>query len=516
MNSIKREKLPGTAIFINLTAIFICAIFLTSCQHSLRKLIPQKTIITGQVSGHEYTQGNNTISIFWVDMISGGNKKIIEFDTSGKFQWETEIAHKQVIRLFYKDFYDLRLSPGDSIHVVIDGNILNNTEFSWENFYTAITVTGTSEELNKEMIRFMTFYHEEILDKEMDLRLQARLDGYQYTIAINDQLKKHNEALEKYVLEHTHSKAFKEWAKRKIKFKSWLNLSSYPMYHSVANGIPPKVFHDSIPENYYDFVDISNTDQLIVLDNYEYLAFLDDYFAEVVFFGVSEDTLMKIKKDKINVGHKIFDAHMHQVLKHKDGMIKDILIAKTIDSRLQQNNYEYLQYTDYTNLIENSYIKSRITAEVNQLKKRYEESLRDGFPTISEKDTHDNLLQSIKTKHQDKILYIHIWSPSCAPCLIQVPHSNTIKAELTANNVEFIFLANGCDEDSWQKAIEAHNIQGDHYRLTKVQYGELSELYEIKSIPHYLLVDKEGRIIDSDAPRPSNMEALKNTLKTIM
>lgn len=36
----------------------------------------------------------------------------------------------------------------------------------------------------------------------------------------------------------------------------------------------------------------------------------------------------------------------------------------------------------------------------------------------------------------------------------------------------------------------------------------VSKIYNANSIPRFILIDKEGKIVDADAPRPSNLETL--------
>ncbi|WP_205690814.1 hypothetical protein [Cellulophaga sp. BC115SP] len=45
--------------------------------------------------------------------------------------------------------------------------------------------------------------------------------------------------------------------------------------------------------------------------------------------------------------------------------------------------------------------------------------------------------------------------------------------------------------------------------------SELAKKYKIKSIPRYMIVDKNGKFINTDAPRPSDPK-LKELLKELL
>ena len=49
----------------------------------------------------------------------------------------------------------------------------------------------------------------------------------------------------------------------------------------------------------------------------------------------------------------------------------------------------------------------------------------------------------------------------------------------------------------------------DNYIIANWKKSSLYKNYKIKTIPRYLLFDKNGKIIDDDAPRPSENELIK-------
>ncbi len=84
------------------------------------------------------------------------------------------------------------------------------------------------------------------------------------------------------------------------------------------------------------------------------------------------------------------------------------------------------------------------------------------------------------------------------------------------NDVVFVYLANRSGVIVWKRTIEERDIQGDHYLLTETQYSNMSKTFEFRGIPHYVLIDKKGNIIDKDAPRPSSGDVIINSIKELL
>lgn len=47
-------------------------------------------------------------------------------------------------------------------------------------------------------------------------------------------------------------------------------------------------------------------------------------------------------------------------------------------------------------------------------------------------------------------------------------------------------------------------MEGEHYRLTDEQFAQLSQTFGLTGIPHYVLIDKSGTVVNKNAPRPSS------------
>gem|GEM_PF-2745247 len=60
--------------------------------------------------------------------------------------------------------------------------------------------------------------------------------------------------------------------------------------------------------------------------------------------------------------------------------------------------------------------------------------------------------------------------------------------------------------------LESSNITGDNYFFNEPQTQLLRNKLQFEGYPTYLIVDKQGDLVDKNAPRPSSGEEIKKIL----
>lgn len=109
---------------------------------------------------------------------------------------------------------------------------------------------------------------------------------------------------------------------------------------------------------------------------------------------------------------------------------------------------------------------------------------------------------------QGKLIYISFWATWCSPCLKTIPKKNTVIREYGNKQIEFINISFDKEKDKWEKSIKDYNISGLNLICNGNWEDILKTKYYIQGIPRYILINKDGEIIDSDAPSPSNKTEL--------
>lgn len=102
-----------------------------------------------------------------------------------------------------------------------------------------------------------------------------------------------------------------------------------------------------------------------------------------------------------------------------------------------------------------------------------------------------DVLTVLAKNYEGKVVVIDFWATWCGPCRQAMKLIDEIKPELQKKGVVFVYLTGETSPlAKWQEMIT--NIEGDHYRLTKKQWGELCGNLGLLGIPSYMILNKDG------------------------
>lgn len=125
------------------------------------------------------------------------------------------------------------------------------------------------------------------------------------------------------------------------------------------------------------------------------------------------------------------------------------------------------------------------------------------------------LIRAISEKFKGKVIYLDFWATWCGPCRSEMPSSRKQKAELKGKDVAFVYLTGTTSpEMTWKRMIA--DIPGEHIRLTGEQWDAICKQFNVSGIPHYMLIDKKGNVVNQKAPRPSSGAELQNAIKKLL
>lgn len=128
----------------------------------------------------------------------------------------------------------------------------------------------------------------------------------------------------------------------------------------------------------------------------------------------------------------------------------------------------------------------------------------------------DKFFETLHSRHKDKIIYIDIWATWCGPCRAEIPFSIVLQNHFKNKPVAFVNLCFNSDKKEWEKAIAKDNIKGDNYFLnsdeSKLFRGEL----KFVGFPTYMIMDRKGKLINKNAPIPSDRNEIENMLAKLI
>jgi thiol-disulfide isomerase/thioredoxin len=124
---------------------------------------------------------------------------------------------------------------------------------------------------------------------------------------------------------------------------------------------------------------------------------------------------------------------------------------------------------------------------------KYTLKVGDMLPLFSQKDSKGNILKSSDLK--GKYVLIDFWASWCVPCRKDNP--NLVSAYQKYREKSFDILGVSLDKDSasWLTAIKIDGLTWQHVSDLQGWENEVSSMFNIKSVPSNILIDKEGKII---------------------
>jgi len=125
-----------------------------------------------------------------------------------------------------------------------------------------------------------------------------------------------------------------------------------------------------------------------------------------------------------------------------------------------------------------------------------------------------------KTKLSDlkgKYVYIDLWATWCGPCRAEIPFLQKIEEKYHGKNIEFVSVSIDAqkDHDKWQKFVTDKQLGGIQLIADNEWNSDFAKSYNVMSIPRFILIDPQGKVVDSNATRPSD-QALQTQLDALL
>ena len=189
------------------------------------------------------------------------------------------------------------------------------------------------------------------------------------------------------------------------------------------------------------------------------------------------------------------------------GRVREMLVSSFIDS------------FDYANDFDNGEARLKAVVEQYSLPQTYLAAFRGRRSTIPGTpfpagvtlvDKEGNTVDFSKFK--GKFVYVDLWASWCGPCCKEVPHLQELEKDFENSDVVFVSISIDSTKAPWLKKMEQLNMHGNQLWNSD---GELPKLLNVRGIPHFLIYDREGKLLNYNAPRPSSeqIKALLQSLK---
>jgi thiol-disulfide isomerase/thioredoxin len=365
-----------------------------------------------------------------------------------------------------KEYSNIFLKPGMSLHIDLDANQFDET----------IHYQGSGAKENNLLAA-------EMLDNE---KVQAKYNPKKIAkLSENDFLKIadsiYQSKLDKLNKSEVKDKDFVQWQTKKYLIEKNMLTLNYPRYKKYFTQKPYQP-SDQYPSPLQG-LDI-NDPQLIKIPG----------FLGLVELSIPAETPEEALKDDYMLA--LMQTAEKKLKSNPE--LKEIIIARVAEFGINRTKHLEEFYQIFSRNVKDENTKQKIEKIYNNLKE-----LQPGKPSpdftaydINGKEYH---LSDFKGKN----VYIDLWATWCAPCRMEIPYLEKLKKEYKDKNIEFVSIDVFDDKNKWENMVKSGKISGVQLIIPD-RNSKFLELYNVRGIPRFIFIDKEGNIIDNNVSRPSN------------
>jgi len=241
----------------------------------------------------------------------------------------------------------------------------------------------------------------------------------------------------------------------------------------------------------------------------------DDRLLDIPYFNLI--MFIHIANISISENNAGFDSkldYLRLVISDRLGLtnlkIKEELAFTIANLAIEKTDSLDLFLKTYKNFTKNEEHLKKITAKYLNLKGITKGKQAPNFEFKNEKDELISL-----TDLKGNVIYLDIWATYCKPCLEEIEPSKKLQKKLSNKKIKFVNVCIESKNETWLKLIKKKEFAGIQLYCTKEGEDKFKENYVVESLPRYIIIDKEGKIYDINAKRPSDIELEKELLKIL-
>lgn len=289
--------------------------------------------------------------------------------------------------------------------------------------------------------------------------------------------------------------AFTYLENKSLEYEKLDRLAGYEMMHGFVTKNQNFKVSDNFPNPYKK---INLTDEKLSISPY-YIAFLEGYIRQVT----------SLKLEKNNASDPILKTLESIEENIKLPILRNILAYNVVKNDLKRSKNVEIAFKKYNELTNDEKRKEEVKKVYESLSKITKGKSSPDFKLF---DIDKKLISLSDLK--GKYVYIDIWATWCGPCIAEIPSLKILEKHFKGKNIQFVSISFRDKKELWSKMVKEKELGGLQLFAPNENISFFKK-YQVTEIPRFIFIDKEGKIIDANAIRPSNPK-LKIELKKLL
>lgn len=158
----------------------------------------------------------------------------------------------------------------------------------------------------------------------------------------------------------------------------------------------------------------------------------------------------------------------------------------------------------YNALCTDDSLKVRVNAEYAEYERVYG-NLMPGKPAPDFEMADVNGRKCRLSDLKGKFLFIDFWATWCAPCRDEIPYMAKLQEHFAGDaRIALVSISVDANVKTWKDFLAKEKPAWAQYVVDAENNGILDKEYRIFGIPHFMLLDPEGRFVQYSFARPSD------------
>lgn len=289
---------------------------------------------------------------------------------------------------------------------------------------------------------------------------------------------------------------FEEIEKGRIRYSYATQLLMYPLGHRFM----VQDMNYQPDQKYYDVLDT-----YVVAD--DLLADLDQYRE---FIAEAAHVLDADNRDETAAYPRAVAQMRFIADRFEAGKTRDVLLHRLANAYVTRFGIEDTQ--DMENIYR-TYVQDPVLVAKYDAAREKWNLASVGKPSPDFKGVDVNGKEYTLADFRGKYVYIDVWATWCGPCRQEIPYLKKLDEDYKDAQIVFLSLSVDQDKAKWEKMVKEQSMSGVQLHIG--QNSSFQQAYKIEGIPHFILLDREGRIIDKKMSRPSMDEVTRERIENL-